>query len=236
MDPLITICARGGSQGVKNKNVRPLLGKPLIAYTIECALNWGKARRVIVSTDSEEIARVASEYGAETPFLRPADLARGEVPKMAVVRHALSEIERHSAERYEVIVDLDVTAPLRHVSDIENAYNLFLSRRPLTVFSVVQARKNPYYNMVEANSEGFVHLSKGTDAAITCRQIAPVVYDMNASIHIYSREYLRDDRNWHVCSDRSLPYVMDDLAAVDIDSEIDLLYVEFLLRQGVYVL
>ena len=96
MDPLITICARGGSQGVKNKNTRLLLGKPLIAHTIDCALQWGKADRVVVSTDSEDIARVAREYGAETPFLRPANLARGEVPKMAVVRHALSEIERNS--------------------------------------------------------------------------------------------------------------------------------------------
>jgi CMP-N,N'-diacetyllegionaminic acid synthase len=178
---------------------------------------------------------VARESGAEAPFLRPADLAQGEVPKMAVVRHALSEIERDSGDRYEVIIDLDVTAPLRHVADVENAYSLFLSRRPLTVFSVVPARKNPYYNVVEPDLEGFVHLSKNTDAAITCRQVAPVVYDMNASIHIYSREYLMDDRNWHVCSDRSLPYVMDDLAAVDIDSEVDFLYVEFLLKQGVYV-
>jgi CMP-N,N'-diacetyllegionaminic acid synthase len=235
MDPLITICARGGSQGVKNKNVRPLLGIPLIAHTIRCALKWGKAHRVVASTDSEEIARVAQEFGAETPFLRPPDLARGEVPKMAVVRHALSEIERDSGERYDVIIDLDVTAPLRHVSDVDSAYSLFLSKRPLTVFSVVRARKNPYYNVVEADLEGYVHLSKTASAAITCRQIAPVVYDMNASIHVYSREYLTDDRNWHVCSDRSLPYVMDDLAAVDIDSESDLLYVEFLLRQGVYV-
>ena len=235
MDPLITICARGGSQGVKNKNVRPLLGKPLIAHTIGCALDWGEAHRVVVSTDSEAIAKVAREFGAETPFLRPADLARGEVPKMAVVRHALSEIERDSGERYDVIIDLDVTAPLRHVSDVEGAYSLFLARRPLTVFSVVHARKNPYYNVVEADSEGYVRVSKDAGAAITCRQIAPVVYDMNASIHIYSREYLIDDRNWHVCSSRSLPYVMGDLAAVDIDSEIDLLYVGFLLRQGVYV-
>ena len=235
MGPLVTICARGGSQGVKNKNVRPLLGRPLIAHTIQCALDWGKAARIVVSTDSEEIAAAAREAGAETPFLRPAELARGEVPKMAVIRHALSEIERDSDERYDVIVDLDVTAPLRHVSDVEDAYELLLERAPLTVFSVVPARKNPYYNVVEADAEGYVHVSKDAAEAITCRQIAPVVYDMNASIHVYSRAYLTDDRNWHVCSDRSLPWVMDDLAAVDIDTEVDFRYVEFLLREGVYV-
>jgi CMP-N,N'-diacetyllegionaminic acid synthase len=235
MGPLVTICARGGSQGVKDKNIRPLFGKPLIAHTIGCALDWGKADRVIVSTDSEEIARVAREYGAETPFIRPALLALGEVPKMAVIRHALSEIERDTDTRYQVIIDLDVTAPLRHVSDVENAYGLFLDRRPVTVFSVVNARKNPYYNMVEADIKGFVHLSKTAPEAITCRQVAPAVYDMNASIHVYSRDYLRDEKNWHVCSDRSLPYVMEDLTAVDIDREIDLLYVEFLLRGGMFV-
>jgi CMP-N,N'-diacetyllegionaminic acid synthase len=236
METLITLCARGGSQGVKNKNIRPLLGKPLIAYTIECALSWGKADRVIVSTDSKEIARIAMEYGAEVPFLRPAALAQGDVPKMAVIRHALSEIERNSKKKYEVIIDLDVTAPLRHVSDVENAYCLFLERHPLTVFSVVNARKNPYYNVVEEDSQGFVRLSKNLDKAITCRQNAPVVYDMNASIHIYSRDYLIDHRNWHVCSERSLPYVMDDFAAVDIDREIDFLYIEFLMKQGGFVL
>ena len=93
METLITICARGGSQGVKKKNIRPLLGKPLVAHTIQCALEWGKASRVIVSTDSEEIARVAQEYGAEVPFLRPADLAHGDVPKLAVIRHALRTLE-----------------------------------------------------------------------------------------------------------------------------------------------
>jgi CMP-N,N'-diacetyllegionaminic acid synthase len=235
MDPLITICARGGSQGVKEKNIRPLLGKPLIAHTIECALKWGKAHRVVVSTDSERIAHIAREHGAETPFRRPAELARGDVPKMAALRHALAELERDSQYRYEVIIDLDVTAPLRHVSDIEAAYQLLLSRRPLTVFSVVKARRNPYYNMVEADEEGYVHVSKDLGQAVTCRQQAPVVFDMNASIHVYSREYLVDEKNWHVCSDRSLPYVMDDLAAIDIDSELDFRYVEFLLGEGIFI-
>jgi CMP-N-acetylneuraminic acid synthetase len=189
----------------------------------------------VVSTDSEDIARVARASGAETPFIRPASLAGGNVPKMAAVRHALHQIEQDTDKRYEVIIDLDVTAPLRHVSDVENAYNLLTTHRPHTVFSVLQARKNPYYNVVEADSEGFVHVVKESKSAITSRQVAPPVYDMNASIHIYTREYLVDERNWHVCSPRSLPYVMEDAAAVDIDSELDLKYVEFLLTSGAYV-
>ena len=235
MDPLITVCARSGSQGVKNKNIRPLLGRPLIAHSIDSALRWGRADRVVVSTDSEEIARVARAHGAETPFIRPANLAGGDVPKMAVVRHALHQVEQGTHKRYEVVIDLDVTAPLRHVSDVENAFNLLTTRGPLTVFSVVNARKNPYYNVVEADSEGFVHVVKEFGRPVTARQIAPPVYDMNASIHIYTREYLVDERNWHVCSPRSLPYVMEVLAAVDIDTELDFNYVEFLLTSGAYV-
>lgn len=235
MGPLVTICARGGSQGVRKKNIRPVAGKPLIAYTIECALAWGRGSRVVVSTESEEIAEVARQWGAEVPFVRPDELARGEVPKMAVIRHALHEVERQTGEHYEVIVDLDATAPLRHVANVEEAYQLFLSRRPLTVFSVVHARRNPYYNVVEEDAEGYVHLSKNFDIDITCRQMAPIVYDMNASVHIYDRQYLVEETNWHVCSPRSLPYVMEDISSVDIDSETDLMYVEYLLEQGVFV-
>lgn len=153
---------------------------------------------------------------------------------MAVVRHALREIERTSDVRYETVIDLDVSAPLRHVEDIDQAYHLMIRRRPRTVFSVVNARKNPYYNVVEEGADGFVHVAKDLGTPVTCRQDAPVVYDMNASIHIYGREYLLHEANWHVCSDRSLPYVMDDLTAVDIDTEDDLRYVEYLLREGVY--
>ncbi len=219
---------------MKGKNIRPILGKPLIAYTIEAALRWGRADRIVVSTDSPEIAAIARQYGAETPFLRPSELGRGDVPKMAVVRHALHEVERGAEDRYETVVDLDVSAPLRHVTDIEGAYELMMQHRPRTVFSVVNARKNPYYNVVERDGDGFVHLSKDLGTPVTCRQDAPIVYDMNASIHIYGREYLLDEQNWHVCSDRSLPYVMDDLTAVDIDTEDDLRYVEFLMREKVY--
>ena len=112
---------------------------------------------------------------------------------------------------------------------------MFQERRALTLLSVVNARKNPYYNVVEAGAEGFVHLSKEPDRSITSRQLAPVVYDMNASIHIYRREYVLEESNKHVISTRAVPYVMDDLCAVDIDHEIDFLFVEFLLKNRIYI-
>ncbi|NLE74853.1 MAG: acylneuraminate cytidylyltransferase family protein [Actinobacteria bacterium] len=232
--PLIIICARGGSQGVKGKNIRNLAGRPLITHTIDCAFQWGKAERVVVSTDSEEIAEVARKSGADVPFLRPAELGQSDVPKMSVIRHAVNELERRGASPFEVVIDLDVTAPIRRPIDIDKAYSLFAERSPLTVFSVVPAGRNPYYSMVEEDAQGYVHVSKSLPTAITCRQNAPPVYDMNGSIHIYSREYLMDETHWHVCSERSLPYVMDDVAGIDIDREIDFLFVEFLITSGAF--
>ncbi len=103
---LVFIGARGGSKGLKDKNIKPLMGKPLIAHTILTALKWGKAARVIVSTDSLKIANVAKHYGAQVPFLRPAKMATDKAPKGPALRHALVECEKIFNERYTVVVDL----------------------------------------------------------------------------------------------------------------------------------
>ncbi len=160
MDPLITICARSGSQGVKNKNIRPLLGRPLIAYSIDCALRWGGADRVVVSTDSEDDCpgrKGARGGNAIHPSSQPGRRGRSQDGSGST---RASPGRAGDRQAYQVVIDLDVTAPLRHVSDVENAFNLLITLGPLTVFSVVNARKNPYYNVVEADSEGFVHVAK----------------------------------------------------------------------------
>ena len=113
MKILGTICARGGSKGVKNKNIRKLLDKPLIAHTIEYLNSWGKADRIVCSTDSEKIAEIAKEYGADIPYMRPSNLATDEAPKLAVLQHLLRYCEKQDNTTYNVIVDLDPTSPLR---------------------------------------------------------------------------------------------------------------------------
>ena len=124
---LITICARGGSKGVKNKNIRDLKGKPLISYTIRQAIEWGKANRVIVSTDSKDIADISKQFGAEVPFFRPKLFSDDDAPKLPAIRHALIQSELIYKEKYETIIDLDPTAPIRKISDIENCLNMFQS-------------------------------------------------------------------------------------------------------------
>lgn len=233
MNILLTIGARGGSKGVKNKNIRALMGKPLIAYTISQALLWGKARRVIVTTDSPQIAGAAREYGAEVPFLRPSELATDAAPKVPAIRHALIECERIHSETYDVVVDLDPTAPARSIEDLDACLALFMEKRPKTLFSVVVAHKNPYFNLVELNPDGFAHLSKEPPGgSVFARQSAPVVYAMNGSIYFYDRKYLIDEQTISPISDKSIIHVMSDWSGYEIDREVDFDFTEFLVSKG----
>jgi len=233
---LLTVAARGGSKGVKNKNIRMLCGAPLIAYTIIQAKKWGRAERIICSTDSDEIASIARQYGADVPFIRPPELATDESGKIEVLRHAVKAVEREDGIVYPIIVDLDVTAPVRKVSDIDEALQLFQEKRPKTIFSVVPSRKNPYFNMVELDDENRAVLVKALDSTVRRRQDAPRVYDMNASIYVYNRDYLLDESTQSAISDRSFVFVMDELSAFDIDSELDFQFIEFLVSKGVVTL
>ena len=230
MKILVTIAARGGSKGVKNKNIRALCGKPLIAYTIEQARKWGKASKVLVSTDSAEIAAAAKKYGAEAPFLRPAELSSDTAPKVPVIRHAWSEAEKLYGEAYDFVVDLDATAPLRLIADIEASLKKAVEKKSAVLFSVVPAHKNPYFNMVELEN-GVARLCKHLNSPITRRQDAPKVYAMNASLYFYHPDFLKTNPK-SLFTDQTLIYEMDDVSGIDIDREIDFQLVEFLMQKG----
>jgi CMP-N-acetylneuraminic acid synthetase len=162
MKNLCTICMRGGSKGVPNKNLRNLLGKPLMAYTIEKAIESELFEHVVVSTDSEIIAETAKSFGAEAWFLRPPELATDERPKLPVIRHAVLESEKHYGQQFDILTDLDVTSPLREVEDIKGAYQQFVGEDSDVLITASLARKNPYFNMVEIN-DGSVNLVKHTN-------------------------------------------------------------------------
>jgi N-acylneuraminate cytidylyltransferase/CMP-N,N'-diacetyllegionaminic acid synthase len=229
---LCTICARGGSKGVKSKNTRVLLGKPLIAWTIEQAIKWGRADDVVVSTDSTDIARISQEYGALVPFMRPDELATDSAPKVPVIQHALGFMEKLRGTRYHLVVDLDPTSPLREIVDIENAYARMLAH-PLAenLYSVCRAKKSPYFNMVELDNEGYSRLAKELPNPVFRRQDAPIVFEMNASIYVYRRDFLVSASSVH--SERTLIYEMPPERSVDIDSEVDFTVVEQLMKKRV---
>ena len=230
MKILGTICARGGSKGIKNKNIRDLLGKPLIAYTIEFLKNWGKIDRLVCSTDSKEIADIAKKYGAEIPCLRPSELATDTVSKIPVIQHILKICEQQDHCKYDIIIDLDPTAPLRKNKFLDESLKKFLNSDANNLFSVVEAYKNPYFNMVEVDNMGYAHLCK--KGSFVRRQDAPKVYELNASIYIYRRDFLL--KNDSLYSDKSIMYEMPEIASIDIDREIDFLFIEFLLKKGVF--
>ena len=162
---LCVIGARGGSQGVPGKNIRPLLGKPVIVWAIQKALAVPGIDRVVVSTDSEEIAGVARAAGAEVPFMRPAILASSDAGKFQVWQHALQACEQQDGIAYDLYIDIDCTNPLLRVGDIQGTLLKFreLSEdglAPDAVFTVSEARRNPYFNLVEADNDGVLKMSK----------------------------------------------------------------------------
>lgn len=233
MKILAIVAARGGSKGVKGKNKRGLAGKPLIAHTISQAIQWGKFEKLVITTDSLEIAEIAKEYGGDVPFMRPAELGKDHVGKLDVLRHALRESEKYYSLTFDALLDLDVTAPIRTVEDIDNIVNLFKKKKPDCIFSVTKAHKNPYFNMVERNQKGEIFLCKQSAGDVLCRQKAPQVYSMNASLYVYAREFLLNEENKLPYSGKSEIYEMSEFAAVDIDSELDFKFIEFLVKEKV---
>lgn len=231
MNILVTICARKGSKRLKNKNIRNLAGKPLLFYAIDLAKEWGAAKRIICSTDSEKIASMAEERGIEVPFMRPAELADDHAGKVDVLRHALKKCEELYDEKYDVLVDLDVTSPIRNKDDMNKCLEIFEKKKPESLFSVTKARKNPYFNVVERKPDGEIVLSKPKDAFILRNQDCPEVYDMNAAIYFYDRKFLLNESNVHPLSVENVElYVMDEIAAFDIDTDLDFKIVEFLIK------
>ena len=224
MTTICSICARGGSVGVPRKNLRMLHGKPLIVHTIEQALCCKSIEAVYVSTDDDEIADIARANGAIVPFRRPAELATSSAGKLPVIRH-LVEYLTQSGIAVTRIVDLDPTSPLRLVGDIESAIAL-LDVDTDVVITGYRSDKNPYFNMVEERPDGNFGLVKQPKVGVEARQAAPPVFAMNASIYVWHRNTL----NRGLWQGRTKLYEMPRERSVDIDSELDFLIVEILMK------
>jgi len=231
MTVLCVIGARGGSQGLPGKNIKDLLGKPLIAWTIEAALKTPEIDKVIVSTDSKEIASVARKFGAETPFFRPDYLSGSEVGKFDVWKHALQACEDYYNEEYEIFIDLDCTNPLRDPSDISNIIKQLrdsIVRGVDTVFTICEARKNPYFNLVEKLDDGSLGMSKTLGNTVIRRQDAPSVYEHVASIYAMLPKHIK--KKDHLLSGYAEGYDIGFEKSLDVDSEFDFRLVEYLMK------
>ena len=187
---IISICARGGSTGVPGKNIRPLGGKPLIAWAIEQANAVRRIGRVIVSTDSEEIAAVARNWGAEIPFMRPVELAQDNSPEWLVWRHALEYLKQSEGTYPDALIVVPATAPLRDVSDLERCLDEFEKSGADMVITVTDAHRSPYFNMVKVHPDGTSGLVIPPEGSISRRQDAPVVYDMTTVAYVARPEFV----------------------------------------------
>jgi N-acylneuraminate cytidylyltransferase len=228
MKAIAFIFARGGSKGLPGKNIRPLAGKPLIAWSIEQALAVKRIERVIVSTDSEEIAQVAREFGAEVPFIRPAELAQDNSPEWLAWRHGLNYLQEKNGALPTAMVSVPATAPLRLPVDIENCLDEYEKGDTDIVITVSEANRSPYFNMVKTNEDGTVGLVIPPQAAITRRQDVPVVYDMATVAYVARPEFVLTHNA--VFEGRVKAVLVPKERAVDIDTLLDFQLAECLLR------
>lgn len=222
------ITARGGSKGIPGKNIKPLAGKPLICHTIDHALGAGAPLEdICLSTDSTEIREVAESYGLPVSFLRPAELASDTSSSYDVIMHALAFHEARG-KRYERVVLLQPTSPLRTPQDILNAMALWTPEIDMAV-SVIPAKTNPYYGAFEPDSDGFLRISKG-DGKYTRRQDAPDVWEYNGAVYVITADSLR--RGPMSGFRKVVGSPMPAERSVDLDTPFDWAVAEMLMAQS----
>lgn len=229
MKRLCSICARGGSKGIPNKNLRKINGIPLIAVSILQAAESGLFNNIAVSSDSAEILECAARSGADILVKRPAELASDTAAKIPAIQHCFREAEAQIGARFDICVDLDSTSPLRSVGDLKSVMNILADADATNVITAAPARRSPYFNMVECNSNGVPQLAKPLPNTVVRRQDAPKCYDMNASIYAWKREALLEMSTLFGLGTRL--YIMPEERSHDIDSPLDFEIVEFLLRR-----
>lgn len=231
---LITVCGRAGSKGFKNKNLKTFCGQPLVYYSLSAAELFLKGAACVqadlcLNTDSEALAELVARRYPEVVYLpREAALGGDTAPKMAVIQDSLARMEALRGCRYDYVMDLDITSPLRTAENIRHAYELKAARPDLDlVYSVTESRRNPYFNMVRDCGD---HIEKGIEnrpedgtgsGSYTARQQAPVFYDVNASIYVYRRDFLASNTTGIIWDAKTYVTPMMDTGILDIDSEED---------------
>lgn len=230
MKILITICARGGSKGIPGKNIKPIAGKPLINYSLDVAKRLAEKYNAVIalSTDDDAIKKAAEDCGLAINYTRPDFLATDTAGKIDTIKDLVLYEESLAGNKYDYILDLDVTSPFRTLEDLEGSLKMITDSTAKTLFSVNPATRNPYFNMVEEKSNGFYSLVKtNPDGSVMTRQSAPKVYELNASFYWYKREFF-DMGITSPITDESIVYVMPHIC-FDLDHPIDFSFMEYLL-------
>lgn len=229
MKVVALICARGGSKGLPGKNIKPLAGRPLIGWAISQALAVASVGKVIVSTDSEEIAAASREAGAEVPFMRPSELAQDSSPEWLVWRHALHYLKEADGQYPRALLVVPATAPLRAVEDLERCLEEFEKGGADMVVTVSDAHRSPYFNMVKENVDGTIGLVIPPDGAVWRRQDAPIVYDVTTVAYVASPEFVLAKNGIFEGRVRKVHVPIE--RALDIDTPLDFRIAEYLMSE-----
>ena len=227
LKPICIIPARGGSKGVKRKNIRSLGGKPLIAYTLESAINSNLFQDVIVTTEDEEIANISKNFGANIPFIRPQELATDLTTTEEVLIHTINELKRLGFE-FDTIMLRDCTVPFIDEQDMKNALKLFFENECDAVFGAINAHPNPYFGMMELNEDGCLIKSKIPKNDVTRRQDAPVVYSVDGMFILNADFFLKTKK---ISAGNIIPYELSKEHGHMIDFEFDFKVAKLLIEK-----
>ena len=226
MKPICLICARGGSKGVPNKNIRIISKKPLIAHTITSAINSKLFSHVVVSTENKNIAQISKKYGAEVPFIRPKNLALDTTPVGDVFIHAIKKLYTLGYE-FEIFVNRDCTVPFIKNTDIKKTIDLLKNKKCDAVYGVYRQHLNPYFNMMEKNKEGYLRLSKKLKKRPKSRQKAPIIFQLNGLFTFDAKKFLNQG---DPIMANALPHEISPESGLMIDTEIEFKMAEVLFK------
>ncbi len=224
---LCTICARGGSKGVKDKNIKKINGVSLLERSINQAKKAKIFDKIVLSTDSKKIINLSKSLGVDYTFLRSTKLSNDKVSKIDVIKDSLNKSEKNFGYRFDNIIDIDLTTPLRQIKDIKNAFYNFKNNNYYNLISVCEAKKNPYFNIIEIKNNN-TKLVKNIKH-YTTRQSSPKVFDVNSAIYIWKRDFLIKSNK--IVYPKTGIYIMPRERSIDIDDNFDLYLVKKLIGE-----
>ena len=230
MNTYAFIFARGGSKGIKDKNIKNFCGKPLIAWSIEMIKSLNLVEKLIVSTDSKKIANIAKFYGAEVPFIRPKYLSKDSSPEWLAWRHALNFLKKKEGALPGAMLNIPTTAPLRKTIDIKKCLSIYYKTKPDAVITISESHRNPWFNMVKIDKSDNCQLVNKNKIKFYNRQEAIKVYDMTTVAYVLNPEFvLKKDS---LFSGKVKSIQIPKIRSIDIDTQFDFDFAQYLFKRN----
>lgn len=232
MKRICTICARSGSTRLKNKNIYPINGIPLLAYSIATARASNMMDQIVITSDSEQYLEIGKKWGADQIIKRPVKLASSTISKTASIAHAVTEAEKVVGYPFDTIIDLDVTAPIRRVYDVVQAIKLLEKNNENALISAVESKSTPFSNMFFMDDKGYLKSIVDQEKLIEHTGSTQTCYALNASIYAWQRDFFMS--NPATVLPGTKLYIMPQLARHDVDRLEDIRYIEYIIEKNLF--